>query len=77
MYEKHKARVISDAICGILMLASIMTYILIGLFVPNAWHPYWIIIVATAVLVGIISIIVNTYVSLHKEEPKAKENTKK
>ncbi len=77
MYEKHKARVISDAICGILMLASILAYILIGMFVPNAWHPYWIIIVATAIFIGIISIIVNTYVKLHSVEKDSEENNKK
>lgn len=77
MYKKSKAQIICDAVCGVLMLASILTFILIGLF-AKIWHPTWIIIVCSAVACGIISIVVNTYTNLHKEienQDKA-ENTK-
>lgn len=75
MYKKSKAVTISDAICGVLMLASVLAYILVGIF-AHVWHPTWVIIVATAIVIGIISIIVNTYANLHKEEETKTEKDK-
>lgn len=76
MYKKSKAVIISDAICGILMLASILAFVLVGIF-AHVWHPTWVIIVGTAILCGIISIAVNTYANLHKEEEKESVSNKK
>lgn len=75
MYRKSKAQIICDAVCGILMLASIMAFILIGLF-AKIWHPTWIIIVCSAVACGIISIVINTYTSLHKDIEKQDKKDK-
>ena len=58
-----KTQIIVNAICGILMLLSISTYLLLGL-IFNLWHPYWIIIAISATICGVISIIVNTTVEL-------------
>lgn len=69
MYKKTKAQVISDAFCGILMLLSILAYVLIGLF-AKLWHPTWIIIICAMVACGVITICVNTYAGLHKEDEK-------
>lgn len=69
MYKKTKAQVISDAFCGILMLLSILAYILVGLF-AKVWHPTWIIIICAMVVCGVITICVNTYAGLHKEDEK-------
>lgn len=76
MYKKSKAQTISDAVCGILMLASIMAYILIGIF-AHSWHPTWVIIVCSAIVCGIVSIAVNTYTSLHREEENKTTDEKK
>lgn len=72
MYRKSKAQVISDAVCGILVLVSILAFVLIGIF-AHVWHPTWIIIVVAAIADGIISIAVNTYSNLHKENKSSEE----
>ena len=69
MYKKSKAQVISDAFCGILMLLSILAYVLVGLF-AKVWHPTWIIIICAVVTCGVVSICVNTYAGLHREDEK-------
>lgn len=76
MYKKNKALIISDAICGILMLVSILAFVLVGIF-AKVWHPTWIIIVASAFVSGIVSIVVNTYVNLHKDDEEVKATDKK
>ena len=74
MYRKSKAVIISDAICGILMLVSILVFILVGIF-SDIWHPTWIVIPCTGIVCGIISIAVNTYNNLQiKEEKKNNKN---
>lgn len=67
--KKTKASIICDAICGILELLSILTFILIGVF-TNIWHPTWIIIVIASVVSGVISIIVNTCNKINKQNAK-------
>lgn len=44
---------VSGAICGMVMLSCLITYILLGAF-TNLWHPLWIIIVCGGVSCGII-----------------------
>ena len=83
MYKKSKAQIISDAVCGVLMLVSILFFGLFGLF-TNIWHPTWFVVPSSGLVCGIISIIVNTYVSIKsketveekKEEKPAKETKK-
>lgn len=69
---KTKGQIICDALCGIIMLVSIIVYLILGK-VLNFWHPGWIIVVSGAVLCGIISIISNTCVELQKLKDKDKE----
>lgn len=74
MYKKSKAQIICDAICGILMLASILVFILVGIF-ANIWHPTWIVIPCSGIVCGIVSISINTYANLHTETPKTEEKS--
>ena len=75
MYKKSKAQIICDAICGILMLASILVFILVGIF-ANIWHPTWIVIPCSGIVCGIVSISINTYANLHTEEaPKTEDKS--
>ena len=73
MYKKSKAQIICDAICGILMLASILVFILVGIF-ANIWHPTWIVIPCSGIVCGIVSISINTYANLHTEEASKTED---
>lgn len=74
MYKKSKAQIICDAICGILMLASILVFILVGIF-ANIWHPTWIVIPCSGIVCGIVSISINTYANLHTETPKTEDKS--
>lgn len=67
MYRRTKAQIISDAVCGVLMLVSLLVFILVGIF-AHVWHPTWIVIPCSGLVCGIISIIVNTFTNLHKKE---------
>lgn len=69
MYKKSKAQIICDAVCGVLMLASVLVFILVGIF-ANIWHPTWIVIPCSGIVCGIVSICINTYANLHTETPK-------
>ena len=57
--KKSKAKIIADAVCGIIMLLSILVYLILGITI-NFWHPGWTIIVGATFVSGIISIITNT-----------------
>lgn len=61
--NKSKAQVVSEAICGAIMLIAILAYVLLGIF-ANFWHPGWVIIVACAVVCGITGLVVNTVCDL-------------
>jgi len=77
MYRRTKAQIVSDAVCGILMLVSLMFFILVGIF-AHIWHPTWIVIPCSGLVCGIISITVNTYVNLHRhDELEIQEEEKK
>ena len=67
-------QIICDAICGILMLASILVFILVGIF-ANIWHPTWIVIPCSGIVCGIVSISINTYANLHTETPKTEDKS--
>lgn len=56
---KTMAEVISGAICGVLMMVCVITYIVLGVTL-NFWHPGWIILVAGGIFCGIISLVCNT-----------------
>lgn len=64
--KKTKASLICDAICGILELLSILSFVLIGVF-TGVWHPTWIIIVIASVVCGVVSIIVGTCNKIAKQ----------
>jgi len=67
MYRKPKSQMISDAVCGVLMLVSILVYLLIGV-IANIWHPTWIIVVSAGLICGIISICVGTFNNVSKSK---------
>ena len=67
MFKKSKSQIISDAVCGILMILAILVFILVGVF-AHVWHPTWIVIPCTALVTGIIEIIVNTASNLNKQK---------
>lgn len=71
--RKTKAQIISDGVCGILMLLSIIAYLIVG-FTANIWHPTWLIIVCTALVCGIIGVVSNTVARLKNNENKNNEN---
>ena len=71
MYKKDKRQVLCDAVCGVLILLSILVYILLGVLDGN-WHPGWLIVVCTGLICAVISICVSTYVRLERER-KAEE----
>lgn len=73
--QKTKVQIICDAVCGIIMLLSIVIYLIIG-FVTNIWHPSWISIVVGAVLSGIISIVANSISDIKKLDAKQNSNEK-
>ncbi len=58
-----KLQIISDAICGVLMLVSILTFLLVGIFVPDSWHPMWVVLPSAGLTCGIISIITSAIVN--------------
>lgn len=55
----------SGAVCGIVMLSCIITYLLLGAFL-NLWHPMWIILIAGAFACGLIAMI--TEIITHKDK---------
>ena len=71
MYRRSKAQIICDAVCGILMLLSVLVFVLVGIF-AHIWHPTWIMIPCTAIVCGIISISINTYTNLHQQTEERK-----
>lgn len=74
MEERTKAEIICDAICGIIMLASVAIFVVIGIC-TKIWHPTWISVVAGAVVCGIISIVCNMVVGIKKvDAKKVKDN---
>lgn len=58
MFRKSKARIISDAICGVVLLCAILAFILIVAF-TGKWHPTWVILPCAIVFVSIVTIVVN------------------
>ena len=67
MFRRTKGQIINGAICGILMLSSLLFFMLYGIF-AHVWHPTWVVIPSAALVCGIITIIVNTYANLHKND---------
>lgn len=65
MWRRSKARVISDAISGVVLLCSILAFILIVAF-TGTWHPTWVILPCAIVFVSVLTIIVNATSSVQK-----------
>ena len=58
MFKKSKARIVSDAVSGVVLLCSILAFILIVAF-TGKWHPTWVILPCAIVFVSVLTIIVN------------------
>ena len=71
--KKTKAKIICDAICGLLMILSIASYVIIGVCV-NIWHPTWVIIVGGAIVCAVIGIVCDTISNIKNIENNAKSN---
>jgi len=65
MFVKTKLKLISDAICGIITLLSMLIYILVGVF-TKIWHPTWLIVLVSLVVCAVITIIVNTFIRVKR-----------
>lgn len=72
--KRSKAKIISEAVSGIIFILSVIVYLIIG-FVTNAWHPWWIVIVCGIVLAGIVEILINMIADL-KQADKADKTEK-
>ena len=72
--NKTKEQIICEAVCGILMLLSVIVYILIG-FLANLWHPGWLVIVCSALVCGIINCISNLVINLKQKANKEGNDT--
>lgn len=66
MGKRSKGQIICDAICGVLMLLSILVFLVVGVIVPSVLHPLWIIIPSSGLTCGIISIIFNAVIACKK-----------
>ncbi|MBQ7351887.1 MAG: hypothetical protein IJW59_03370 [Clostridia bacterium] len=72
MFSRNKVKIISDAICGIIMLLSILAFVLIGVF-GKIWHPTWIILVIAIVVDAVLSIVVGATIKVKKQNPNESE----
>ncbi|MBE5738450.1 MAG: hypothetical protein E7354_01805 [Clostridiales bacterium] len=73
MSDKNKLQIISNACCGVLMLIAILVFLLVGIFVPDSWHPVWVVLPASGLVCGIISIIVTAIVNCKNLKETTKE----
>lgn len=71
--KSAKIKLIGDTISGSLLLLSVLVYIILGVTIAW-WHPGWIIIAATALADGIISLVVNLIGTLKYPKENADEN---
>lgn len=72
--NKSLAKIISGAVCGILMLSCIITYLVLGVTI-GLWHPGWLIVVCGAIACGIVGIIGDLVTNI-KEYKAEKANRK-
>lgn len=59
MKPDKKLKIITDCICGCIILLSVLTYLLVGFF-AKIWHPTWLIIVGGVIVCCVVGIIVET-----------------
>ena len=71
-----KTKIITDAINGSLIVLSILVYIILGLTI-DWWHPGWILIVGTIMVVAIIAIVVDAFTKVKQLDEKQNETDKK
>ncbi len=64
---KTVAEKICGIVCGIVMFASLLTYLLLGA-IANLWHPYWVIVPTGALACGIIGVIGDVCNPLKREK---------
>ncbi len=66
MFRKSKARMISDAISGVVLLCAVLSYILIVAF-TGKWHPSWVILPCAIVFASVLTIVVNAVTRVKKD----------
>lgn len=62
--KETKAQIIGGAICGCLMILSVIVYLIVGL-TTNLWHPCWLIPACSGLTCGIIGVVTNTIAKLN------------
>ena len=72
--NKTKAKIICDAICGLLMIVAIAAYVIIGVC-ADIWHPTWVIVVGAAIVCAVIGIVGDTISNIKNVENKKQSNT--
>lgn len=74
--KKEKSIIICDAVCGILVMLSVLVFVILGI-ARDWWHPGWIIIVASVIVSVVASIVTNLVVELKKSDEETDEEQKK
>ena len=54
--SSSKKNPVADSLCGIIMLAATVLFLLLG-FLKGMWHPGWIVFPVGGILCGIVNII--------------------
>lgn len=73
--KKEKSIIICDAICGILVMLSVLVYVVLGI-ACDWWHPGWIVIVCASIVSAVASIVANMIVELKKSDKETTDEPK-
>lgn len=71
--KRSKAKIISEAVSGLIFILSVVAYLIIG-FVTGGWHPWWIVIVCGIVFAAIVDILVNMIADLKQADKAEKKD---
>lgn len=74
--QKTKGQIICDAVCGLLMILAIISFLIVG-FITKIWHPTWLILLCSALVCAIIGLISNTTHDLKTLEQNQKNDENK
>lgn len=75
--NKTVAQIITGAICGTVMIVCALVYVILGITLPNFWHPGWLIMFGGAMTCAIVGIVTNTVADLKQHKKQAQENNDK
>ena len=75
--NKTVAQIITGAICGTVMIICALVYVILGITLPNFWHPGWLIMFAGGMTCGIVGIVTNTVSDLKQAKKREQENKDK